>query len=70
MKVFKGLKEAFSWAFSEKEDFNKIKNHFNLSDEVERIGDVFIEVDQCKIESYLLDNSYVEKKNNSYVYNQ
>ena len=40
MKKFDNLNQAFIWAFNEKEDFTKIKKHFNLSDEIENIIDV------------------------------
>lgn len=70
MIVFEKLKEAFVWAFSEKEDFYKIKNYFALTDEVEKISDAFIEVQSSVIEKFLLENSYIEKRNGLYVYEQ
>lgn len=68
MRKFENLNHAFTWAFDEREDFIKIKNHFNLSDEVESILDVKIEVSQSDMETYLLDNSYVTKEGNEYIF--
>ena len=68
MRKFENLNHAFTWAFDEREDFIKIKNHFNLSDEVESVLDVKIEVSQSDMEAYLLDNSYVTKEGNEYIF--
>lgn len=68
MRKFKNLNHAFTWAFDEREDFIEIKNYFNLSDEVESVKDVQIEVSQSDMETYLLDNSYVTKEGNEYTF--
>lgn len=68
MRKFENLNHAFTWAFDEREDFIKIKNHFNLSDEVESVKDVQIEVSHGDMETYLLDNSFIVKENNKYIF--
>lgn len=68
MRKFNNLNQAFTWAFDEREDFIKIKNHFDLSDEVESVKDVQIEVSQEDMETYLLDNSYITKEGNEYIF--
>lgn len=68
VRKFETLKEVFVWVFSEKEDFNTIKNHYELSDEVESVQGVFIEVGEKELERYLLENSYVEKQGNHYIF--
>ena len=70
MKIFKTLEEAFMWAFDERENFFMIKDHFSLCDEVENIRSIFAAVNKNKLEKYLLDNSYIEKIDSVYVYNQ
>lgn len=68
MKKFNNVNQAFIWTFNEKEDFVKIKKYFNLSDEVENITDIQIEVSQDDMEKYLLTNSFVTKKDNNYIF--
>ena len=68
MKKFENIETAFNWAFSEKEDFIKIKNRFNLSDEVSSISEVSTEISENAMEEYLLANSYVQKLGKLYVY--
>lgn len=68
MRKFENLNHAFTWAFDEREDFTEIKNHFNLSDEVESVKDVQLEVPQSDMETYLLANSYVTKEGNEYIF--
>ena len=67
MKKFDNLNEAYIWAFNEKEDFTKIKKHFNLSDEIEGIIDVKTEVSYKDMGTYLLDNSFIIKTDNGYL---
>lgn len=68
MKKFNNLNQAFTWAFNEKEDFAEIKKHFNLSDEIESVADVQLEVSHEVMETYLLDNSFVTKADNGYTF--
>lgn len=68
MKKFENIKTAFNWAFSEKEDFIKIKNRFNLSDEISNISEVSTEISESTMEEYLLANSYVQKLGKFYIY--
>lgn len=68
MNTFKTIKEAFAWAFDEKENFSQIKNMFHLNDEYENIYDVINAFKTYDLEKYLLENSYVIKEGNHYIY--
>lgn len=68
MNVFETVQEAFVWAFDEKEDLFDIKCHFNLTDEVETINDVLSFLNQDELEVYLMNNSYIVKKDKRYIY--
>lgn len=68
MKKFTTLKEAFLWAFDEKEDFHQIKSHFNLNDEFESIHDVVNMLSMYALEKYLLEESYIVKRGTKYIF--
>ncbi|WP_281512329.1 hypothetical protein [Mammaliicoccus vitulinus] len=68
MNVFESVQEAFVWAFDERENFYELKREFDLDDEIESINDVIKALDDYTLESYLLDNSYVVRKENKYVF--
>ena len=68
MNVFESVQEAFVWAFDERENFYELKREFDLDDEIESINDVIKALDDYTLESYLLDNSYVVRKENKYAF--
>lgn len=68
MNVFETVQEAFVWAFDEREELYNIKRHFYLNDEVEDISDVLSFLNQDELELYLMNNSYIVKKDKRYIY--
>lgn len=68
MNIFETVKEAFIWAFDEREDFYEIKEFFNLNDEFENIYDVVSMTNNDTLEKYLFEQSDVVKRGDKYIY--
>lgn len=68
MNIFGTIKEAFIWAFDEREDFYEIKEFFNLNDEFENIHDVVNMFNKTTLEKYLFEQSDVVKRGEKYIY--
>lgn len=66
--IFNTVQKAFCWAFSERENLQRIKSEFKLNDEIESISDVTNVLDSKTLENYLIENSYIYKNGKTYEF--
>lgn len=66
--TFNTVQEAFCWAFNERENFQRVKSYFKMSDEIENVTEITNLLNAKTLENYLINNSYVYKNHNKYEF--